>query len=370
MKIKLRVDSRDSHFHKHFGSTVFYEPFKNFDDGSIPEKIQPIGNVECTCYTAEYIAQNFTKKEYDIDELFSQIPNDKNGADPRTVCNAVIKIGLLPKGGTVREKPFKAYSRADTGPYDAFDNCRSAMNISGMPIGIWTNWYQEWEYLGNNAVMPMGKTRVSAHMYANKGWAWIAERIVNGEPMFAIEWWGGYIMYMPREVFNSALKELGTGTVVFLTEETGSLFEKSLMETVIDWLQNLYLSLTIKKKDMNNLLWDTKENIRHSVRVLCDDEGLTVAQKNTLCATVEAESDFNLHAINYNYAFRLDGTKYVSSTDRGIAQWNDYWHGKEITPDEAFNNPEKCIRLMCTYWKNGQMKQWCAYSNGTFRRYL
>lgn len=121
---------------------------------------------------------------------------------------------------------------------------------------------------------------------------------------------------------------------------------------------------------METLIWDTKTNIKHSVRVICDDEGLTVDQKNTLCATVQAESQFNLKAINYNYAFKKNGTKYLSSTDFGLCQWNDYWHGKEITPDEAVNNPEKSVRLMCTYWKKGQMKQWCAYSSGAFRKYL
>ena len=121
---------------------------------------------------------------------------------------------------------------------------------------------------------------------------------------------------------------------------------------------------------MTNYLWNTKANTRHSIRVICDEMGLTVDQKNTLCATIQAESGFNTKAINYNYAFKKNGTKYLSSTDYGLCQWNDFWHGKEITPDHATNNPEMAVRLMCKYWLRGQMKQWCAFSNGSYKQYL
>jgi hypothetical protein len=113
-------------------------------------------------------------------------------------------------------------------------------------------------------------------------------------------------------------------------------------------------------------LWDTKENVRHSVRLICDDEGLTVEQKNTLCATIQGESGFNTRAFNYNHG--LNGR--VVSTDWGLCQWNDVYHGGEITPDEAVNDPEKAVRLMCAYWKRGQRNLWVAYSSGRYKQFM
>lgn len=112
--------------------------------------------------------------------------------------------------------------------------------------------------------------------------------------------------------------------------------------------------------------WDTPEKARHSVRVICDEEGLTVAQKNELCATVQCESGFNIHTVHPNIG--KDGK--VHSTDYGICQWNDYYHGKEISPDEALHNPEKAVRLMCAYWKRGQGRLWVCYSKELYKKYL
>ncbi len=104
---------------------------------------------------------------------------------------------------------------------------------------------------------------------------------------------------------------------------------------------------------------------RHSVKVICDQEGLSLKDKNEMCATIQAESNFNTHAKNEN---KVNGK--VVSTDWGICQWNDYYHGTEITPDEAVNNPEKAVRLMCAYWKRGQGNLWVGYSSGNYKKYL
>lgn len=116
--------------------------------------------------------------------------------------------------------------------------------------------------------------------------------------------------------------------------------------------------------------WTDKAHARHNVRAICDLEGLTQEQKNTLTATLAVESGFDIHAVNRNYLFHHDGTKYIASTDWGICQWNDYFHGTEISPNEAMGNPEKAVRLMCKYWKQGQQNQWVAFSTGLYKHYL
>lgn len=111
-------------------------------------------------------------------------------------------------------------------------------------------------------------------------------------------------------------------------------------------------------------LWDTPEAARHSLRLICDEEGLTVEQKNLMSQVVHCESGYKIHATHPNL---YDGR--VVSTDFGICQWNDYYHDKEITPEEAMTNPEKAIRLMCTYVKEGLIKQWVCYSSGMYKDY-
>jgi hypothetical protein len=113
------------------------------------------------------------------------------------------------------------------------------------------------------------------------------------------------------------------------------------------------------------LLWDTPEHSRHSVRVICDEEGLTVYEKNLVSQVIHCESGYNPKTVHPN----LGKSGKVLSTDFGICQWNDYYHGKEISPTEAVNNPEKAIRLMCKYVKAGQIKQWVCYSSGMYKHY-
>lgn len=122
------------------------------------------------------------------------------------------------------------------------------------------------------------------------------------------------------------------------------------------------------------LPWNTTKSLSHenwhNVRVLCDLEGLSPELKEELCATVWGESEFNVNAHNYNYAFNSAGAKYLSSTDFGICQWNDWFHGKEISPTDAIGNPEKAVRLMCQYFLEGRQDQWCAHSSGRYKQFL
>lgn len=117
-------------------------------------------------------------------------------------------------------------------------------------------------------------------------------------------------------------------------------------------------------------LWDTKDNSRHSVRVICDEENLAIWDKNLICAVIQAESNFDNKAINHN-----KNTKgQILSTDWGICQINDYYH---VGPGKPFrfvkdikDNPEKAVRWMILMYKAKKIHLWVAYSSGAYKRFL
>lgn len=113
--------------------------------------------------------------------------------------------------------------------------------------------------------------------------------------------------------------------------------------------------------------WDTPVLARHSVRLICDEEGLSVPDKNIITAVISCESGFNPKAVNKNSDAR-------KSTDYGICQYNDYWYigkGKPIPSVEvALNDPEFCVRTMIKQFKAGRLKDWVCYSSGMFAKHL
>jgi hypothetical protein len=234
-KIRLLVDSRDTVFSQRFG-TIGRIPLEFFaDDASIPEDVQEPGNVQCTAYGIVYCAENLKKKQYDINQLFGRYPSDGTGANPRVALGEAVRGGILPIGANATEKVFSSYWQAHNGDKDAFDNVRSAMTLSGMPCLAWSHWYHDWS-MYSNAIMPMGKNRSGGHFWVIKGWKEVA-----GEVMFIVEWWGGYTMYMSRNVFNEEISKLGCGSAILSTIEIDQKRIKTLQEKIIDILKNLVL---------------------------------------------------------------------------------------------------------------------------------
>lgn len=396
MKIRLYQDSRDFDSYKRFGSAdlTAFSTTTDFDDPNIPEHIQPVGDVECGAFSCEYIASNKTKKEYDIQELFNRVPHTSLGVVPNDIFKEVIKNGLLVKGTNTYEKPFNSFWRADTDPsYDKFDSARSAMIQVESPMILYTNWYSEWTGLTPDSLMPLPKKSVSGHMYVSTGW--VIPVSINGVLVFKIEWWGGQKNYMSREVFNYVVSQWGCGSVVFSDAEQDEKRKKTLLEKIKDLCVNVVLllkqliaqkqtiqsttppvnspynapqSLKIDEKQVNtgSLLWNNKENSRHSVRVICDEEGLAVQDKNDLCATIGAESEWNPKAVGKK---NFDGTR-----DYGIVQVNTrYWIGEgKLFPstDYVLNHPAECVRWMCKEWKKGNKNWWYGWSNGSYKKYL
>lgn len=157
--------------------------------------------------------------------------------------------------------------------------------------------------------------------------------------------------------------------------EKKDIIQMSIMEKIIATLYKVVglLSLLVAKKQpiappipvepikpvepiVPSYLWDTKANARNSVRIICDEEGLTLKQKNEVTETINCESGFKTNAVNKN----TNGT-----SDYGIIQANSYWYigkGKPIASiDEAINNPTFCVRIMARAFKNGRAKDWICY---------
>ncbi|MCR4311328.1 MAG: transglycosylase SLT domain-containing protein [Candidatus Taylorbacteria bacterium] len=116
--------------------------------------------------------------------------------------------------------------------------------------------------------------------------------------------------------------------------------------------------------------WDNYDSSRHSVRVICDEMGLTLAEKNLIAACIMQESQFNNNAIGRN----KDKDGRVLSTDWGICQINDYWHvgtGKRWSSvAQIVNNPDKAVKWMIQMYKQGLLKLWVSYSSGAYKKYL
>ena len=116
--------------------------------------------------------------------------------------------------------------------------------------------------------------------------------------------------------------------------------------------------------------WNTPELARHSLRVICDEMGLTFDEKELITACIYQESRFNNNAKGYN----KDHTGQIVSTDWGIVQVNDFYHigkGKYWSSvDQVLNNPDKAVKWMISLYKQGKLNLWVSYTSGAYKQWL
>ena len=117
------------------------------------------------------------------------------------------------------------------------------------------------------------------------------------------------------------------------------------------------------------LLWATPKQAWHSVRVLCDNEGLSYNEKNLICEVIYQESEFKNWAVCRN----KDKNGNILSSDWGICQINDYWHtGKSRTFPSAeyvVAHPEEAVLFMLKMYRLGLLKLWVGYSSGAHKKW-
>lgn len=117
-------------------------------------------------------------------------------------------------------------------------------------------------------------------------------------------------------------------------------------------------------------LWDTPANARHSVRVICDNKGLSFKEKELICAVIMAESGFKNGVVNNN----RNAKGVITSTDWGIVQCNDrFWIGenkKFPSVDYVLEHPGEMVSWMIDCYRAGHLDWWCAYQNKSYLAYL
>lgn len=264
-KIVFRTDSRDKVYQQKFGQMVLLPDEMNVDT-ELYDDVQPIGDVKCTCYSVCDIAEDQQKREFDIVDLWERIPKNQFGADPRDPLAQAVKVGLLPKGQTDRVKDWKSYWSALQGARDPFDNVRSALVMSNSPVMCGTYWYSEWLNVPALGVMPIGQNTLNGHAYVVEGW-----KQVNGEPMLIVEAWVGRKMYMPRNVFNEAMKPYGMQAWVLSTSEIDARREKTILETIKDVCINVIILmkqlLLVKKSEAGeNIIVPKPQEVYNEVK--------------------------------------------------------------------------------------------------------
>lgn len=124
--------------------------------------------------------------------------------------------------------------------------------------------------------------------------------------------------------------------------------------------------------------WDTQAHYFHNVRVLCDLAGLTVEQKNIVCACIFQESrfrDYHPDGTPIDNQNRDKETGLVWSTDWGLVQVNDYWNIGEGKPfpsvDYVLKNPHATALFMINEMKaTNELKDWASYTSGAFKPWL
>lgn len=116
--------------------------------------------------------------------------------------------------------------------------------------------------------------------------------------------------------------------------------------------------------------WSQPKNAYHNVRVLCDLAGLSVAQKNLICACVYQESEFKNTAIDHDR--NEEGV--ITSTDWGLCQINDFYQvgpGKPFSSaQEIVDNPQQAVQFMIDMFLAGHLNLWVSYSSRAYVPWL
>lgn len=411
------LDHRDRDFMKTFGAAVLPKFPESYDvdagvwmpdqsqvNAEFPKDgAQPFG---CTNFTSADLS---TDLNYAIDKIL------RNPAILEAITHASALGGFQIRDSLLAAKKIGwingFYNVQPAGPFDYFDSIRLAM-FSGLPekraTSIGTPWFPDWSSaVYDTHLMPMPKDTSNANAYYMPwhNWKIAGWETINGAPWMRGKIWGGKEvgkdgwLYFDRPTINTVMhiKWAIAFTATMMQPQRILQIDMAILDKIQSILKNwvrkgipstpppvidLLPEAEIIKEPVTapvpvenapveqpKLLWNNKQNVRHSIRVICDELGMTFEQKDTMCATIQGESGFLLTAKNEN---KRNGI--TVSTDWGLCQINDYYHigaGKSFPSVEyVLNNPEAVVRWMGKQWLAGNRNWWIAYKNGSYKKYL
>ncbi len=229
----LRQDSRDEHIITHFGSPTSLPDEREFDIG-LTNPIEPLGAVYCTALSGTDVCTDQTSIRYSYDDLWALTPQSDQGADPRESMGSIVKHGLQPVAGGMRDTRWKSYMRSDGNSGDYFLTTQNSMEITQSSTTVNSYWYREWSIVGPDGIMPPGVTKVSAHSYKAHGW-----KNINGVPHFHIKHWLGWMIWMPKDVYNVEMNKFGTGSYIPTTKEMQDRVTRNFIQKMLDAIVNI-----------------------------------------------------------------------------------------------------------------------------------
>lgn len=367
----IKIDHRNYSTHT-FGTTFAFATEVNLDAGfGFPNQNADGLPEGCTGYSQSELCQDQDKARYKPKFTYEKtlfMMNAKEGepCDMPTSLKSTKVYGVQ----SINETTDAEASKHLRGAYyqvekvgDWFDGIRSAISQNNCSVSVATQWYESFGNPTHGIISDTPAGNFSWHNYKISGW-----KVINGETyLIAKSWQGanygdnGYC-YFSRTLINKLLSVSGAGAFIVAPYDPSKLktVELGIFQTILSyfvrWLES------IKKKPVESApivdhyqevkeaiqppkyLWDTVDNIRHSLRVIGDEFSLTVLQKDLLCDICSCESGFNVHAKLVNSP---------TSIDRGLFQWNNKYH-PEIT-DEIAYDPEKTTRLACKAILNKQV---------------
>ncbi len=228
----LKRDKRDYSHHKTFGSAPLtgipdeYTLFSTIlNQGATPK---------CTAYSSCAIREVQAGVAFDPDFFFAQEgvvagAASADGYDLRITMKTGCNGGFKPTQGDITKPPSDfnedSFFTVD-GPYDLFDNSRSAMAIAKAMaekrcVQFGTTWFLEWSFAQGGVIQGSYATLTPIGLHALKGAGWTRHKkdgtplpaLPNNDPYLAIQnsYGTGYgddgIFYFPRAVVNKYFSE-------------------------------------------------------------------------------------------------------------------------------------------------------------------
>ena len=237
-------------FHQIFGGLVPpVIPDFNLDAGIWnPNQDTDGAPTECVGYTTADILADIFKEQFSPDFSYAAalyITGEgpgTNGASFHAGIQGAVGVGGMPEANAVfsaltkgelyvsdfnNYQPFQkteALKYVQNGLLNVlgngnnFDSILSALYLGKIAVSMGSPWFQEWQGLPAESVLPMPQNPIAQsqapitpwHNYAGKG-----QKTINGQPMIPIKSWQGIWLYMPANVANAVFSVPGTGALTF-----------------------------------------------------------------------------------------------------------------------------------------------------------